>query len=87
MIINSKLRITISTKTILKYYCSFFHFGLSKRSKKTEKVQTQVNHSAKPGRKKALNIALNIPITPPIYSFMPQNYFKLPFTIQLMSNI
>ena len=60
-----------------QYYCSILTFGLSKFIK--EKVRTSPNKKSDSGRAKALSFTVGINITPPNYSFMPENCFKLLF--------
>ena len=47
---------------------------------------SKVSHSEKPGEEKALNFTRVIDITPPNYSFIPENCFKLLFCTHLMSD-
>ena len=69
------------------YYYWVLNFDLSKCSKKVKKSEySKVSHSKKPGREKVLNFTVGINITPPNYSFMPKNCFKLLFCAKLISD-
>ena len=64
------------------------YFNLSKRAKKDEKGWTlQISHSKKPGREKVFSFTTAISIAPPNYSLIPESYFKLLFSTQLLSDI